>query len=154
MPDKLCQGKPPEWWEPTDQGARLALTLCRACPFLTRCPTGDPTPHGVIRAAVAYGDTGKPLPVCPCGYPVADYTGGTAGPCTRCRTPDVPIPDPAAVRRRAVLLLVRDGACDRTIAAQMKMSRRTVKNHRYAAGIRRPAGHTATLAQNAREEAA
>lgn len=146
MAKQLCRGQPPEHWEPANDGARLALALCRTCPDLAACPAGDPAPHGVIRAGVAYADTGAPLPVCPCGYPVADYTGGTVPPCARCRVPDVPVPDRTLVRRRAVRLLVRDGACDGRIAAELGISRKTARNTRYAVGVRRRPGRQAVAA--------
>jgi hypothetical protein len=133
---QLCRGRPPEWWTPEDVGARLALALCRACPTLARCPDGDPHPHGVIRAAVAYSDAGKPLPTCPCGYPDTAYTGGTITACGRCRVPDVPIPDPVTVRRLAVKLLARGGLHDQRIAAELGVSRRTARALRYQVGVR------------------
>lgn len=133
---QLCRGRPADWWSPDDDGARLALTLCRACPALPTCPEGDPSPHGVIRAGSAYTDAGASLPICPCGYPDTTYSGGTIGRCGRCRVPDTAIPDPAAVRRLAVKLLARDGLPDARIAAQMRLSRRTVRHHRVAAGRR------------------
>jgi hypothetical protein len=153
MTRRLCVGKPPEWWEPANDGARLALTLCRACPNLTRCPGGDPNPHGVIRAGAAYNDAGTAVPVCPCGRPVTDFRGGTIPPCPRCRVPDVPIPDPTALRRRRVEICARAGMPDGMIAVRLGVSAKTVRNDRIAAGIRRTAGHTATLQPRTRASA-
>jgi hypothetical protein len=136
MGRQLCHNRPPEWWAPDNDGARLALALCRACPNLTRCPDGDPEPHGVIRAAVAYGDAGRAIPVCPCGYPDTTYAGGTIARCGRCKVPDVAIPDPGTVRRLAVKLLARDGMPDKRIAAVLGVSRRTARGLRYQAGVR------------------
>jgi hypothetical protein len=66
MTTRICETKPPEWWETGDGGNRLALLLCGAC---TGCPNTDPRPTGVIRDAVAYNDDGHQLILCDCGYP-------------------------------------------------------------------------------------
>lgn len=96
MSQQLCATRPADWWEPRDDGARLAIALCRACPALTQCPDGDPHPAGVIRAAVAYADTGAALPECPtCGYPQLNAR------CRRCRVPATPIRSLGAQARRA-----------------------------------------------------
>ena len=91
MTRALCTTRPADWWDLGDDGNRLALGLCRVCPSLKRCADGDPRPHGVIRAAVAFADTGVPLPVCDCGYPHTTYRGGVVTCCTRCRVPAVPL---------------------------------------------------------------
>lgn len=66
--NRLCVGKPSDWWEPADDGARLALMLCSVCPARDEC--GPEPEHGVIRGGVAWSDAGERLPLCPCGYPV------------------------------------------------------------------------------------
>jgi hypothetical protein len=139
MARHACAGKPPEWWWTGDAGNRLALTLCRACPAAARCLTGDPQPHGVIRAATAYSDDATPLPVCGCGYPIDDYAGGTITGCRRCRTPDVPIPDRRKMRQLAVAAMVRSGRRDDEIAAVLRVSPRTVRADRLRSGQRRRA---------------
>ncbi len=149
-----CAGKPLDWFTPADDGARLALALCRPCPLLAACPSYDPDPHGVILAGVPYSDAGLPLPLCRCGYPVADHRGVTASACPRCRVPDVPIPDPTALRRRRVEILARADTPDGQIALRLGVSAKTVRNDRLAAGIRRQAGHTATLQPRNRARAA
>lgn len=135
----LCVGKPAEWWSPEHDGARLALGLCSVCPGRPRCLDGDPRPHGVIRAGIAWTDDGRPLPVCPCGYPDWDYRGGpTNRVCPRCRIPDVPIPDRLALRRRRVITLAARMS-DGQIADRLGVSAKTVRVDRIAAGlIRRP----------------
>ncbi len=87
----LCATLPPEWWDTEDDGARFALKLCRGCSARrgSECSAGlpDPSPAGVVRAGVAYSDAGKPLPLCPCDYPIIGYRGGTPGRCHRCLPP-------------------------------------------------------------------
>lgn len=85
---RLCETRPADWWDTADGGARLALYLCRVCPALARCESGPE--YGVIRAGKAYGDNGKVLPICPCGYPnrhVAGGAGKTNPLCHRCAVP-------------------------------------------------------------------
>lgn len=135
MTGPLCRRRPPEWWTPDDDGARLALTICRLCPNLEPCAAGDPRPHGVIRAGQVWSDTGRPLPVCGCGYPVDDYRGGDITACRRCRIPDVPIPDQKQVRARTVRLLVRAGHDDHALAAALGVQAGTAKLLRQKAGI-------------------
>lgn len=84
----LCMTRPPEWWDLGNDGNRLALLLCNACPRVARCGEGDPKPHGVILAGIAWADSGVALPICWCGYPQTNYRGGTAADCPRCRVPD------------------------------------------------------------------
>lgn len=89
----LCATRPSEWWEPADPGARLALALCRVCPALPSCLDGDPRPYGVIRAAAAWSDEGKPLPICACGYPNCSDQKMRRPYllCSRCRPPRIRI---------------------------------------------------------------
>lgn len=89
----LCTGRPADWWDTEDDGARLALALCRACPALQECPSGDPHPKGVVRAGNAYSDTGAVLPICPtCGYPQVGYKGGPVfDTCGRCKVSQIPM---------------------------------------------------------------
>lgn len=87
---RLCVGQPPELWEVGDDGNRLALALCRVCPQLGWCSSTSVDERGVIRAGVAYGDTGRVLPVCRCGYPNRKQPAwdGTVNPlCHRCAPP-------------------------------------------------------------------
>lgn len=90
-PDGLCFTRPADWWSPDDDGARLALLLCRACPRLNRCEDESGKEYGVIRAGVAYGDDGRVLPLCACGYPNRHRRGGTGRTNTRCHRCAVPI---------------------------------------------------------------
>jgi hypothetical protein len=144
MTGPLCVGKPPEWWlELGDDGNRLALALCRVCPIRRdkvcagRYVIPDEHPAGVIRAAVAYSDAGTPLPVCgTCGYPVADYGGGDVL-CTRCKVPDVAIPDPKQVRDRRIRLLVAGGMDDEQLAAALGIRRAGARRARLRAGVKR-----------------
>jgi len=128
---RRCVGKPADWWTPDDDGARLAIALCRGCPALARCTTEDPHPHGVIRAAVPYSDDGQVLQLCPCGYPDLAYRGGARTVCGRCRTPDVPIPGAVDLRRRRVAALAAR-LTDQQIADQLGVSARTVRDDRVA----------------------
>lgn len=68
MSRALCRTRPAEWWWTGDDGNRLALLICSACPVVDRC-TGD-EPHGVIVGGVAYDDHGERLGLCGCGRPV------------------------------------------------------------------------------------
>ena len=84
MTARLCPTRPAEWWDPFDDGARLAIALCRSCPGRGACLDGA-KPAGVIQAGIAFDDFGKPLPLCPtCGYP---RTGRPAATCARCAVP-------------------------------------------------------------------
>lgn len=120
----LCAGRDPEWWSPGSDGARLAMAICRRC---TGCPSNDPTPHGVIRQGVPYGDTGRVLPVCDCGYPNAGYRGGPVLPCARCAVPTVPIPDRKAVRASRIRHLAVLGLTARAIGIELRVSKETVR---------------------------
>ncbi|MEU7771251.1 hypothetical protein AB0C44_07985 [Micromonospora taraxaci] len=93
----LCFTQPPEFWETGDDGNRLALALCRACPLRRgdTCGAGlpDPKPTGVIRAGVAYNERGGVCPICvTCGYPVADLPHRRQPEGEGCRYCRVPTP--------------------------------------------------------------
>lgn len=81
----LCRTRPADWWDLGDDGNRLALAICAACPVLDRCAPGRH--HGVIRAGVAWAERGGRADICGCGYPVL----GIGDRCARCtvheRTP-------------------------------------------------------------------
>lgn len=87
----LCHGLPHEWWWTGDDGNRLAMAICRRCPTAPRCREGDPYPHGVLRAGVAYTDDGRAMSECAtCGYPRrANHGPKTYQPdtCPRCELP-------------------------------------------------------------------
>lgn len=81
----LCVGRDPEMWTPESDLARLAMAICRRC---TGCPDNDPKPHGVIRRAVPYSNTGRPMSVCPtCGYPQPGDASHHPDRCPRCDLP-------------------------------------------------------------------
>jgi len=89
----LCRTRPEDWWEFGDAGNRLALTLCRvACPVLEACAARDPGSAGVIRAAVAWTNAGKPAAMCPCGRPIVPKPSRISSQCIICDPPKVPIP--------------------------------------------------------------
>ncbi|MFY1686453.1 helix-turn-helix domain-containing protein [Plantactinospora sp. WMMB782] len=141
-----CHGKPADWWDTGDDGNRLALALCGVCP--TRdgdtCTAGipDPHPHGVIRAGIAYSDTGRRLPICRCGYPQDDYLGGQPTDCRRCRVPDVPIPDPRRVFRWRVRDLHLAGIREAEMARLLGRSPSTIRAVRTAEGWTRTKADT------------
>lgn len=84
-----CRTLPSDWWDTGDDGNRLALMLCRSCPVLEHCGQSRGE-AGVIRAGVAYGETGKVLPLCACGYPNLHQPGWNAPAnvlCHRCAVP-------------------------------------------------------------------
>lgn len=85
---KLCAGRPAQWWWTGDDGNRLALALCRACPLRASCV--DPDPYGVIVAGVAWSDTGRPLGVCHCGYPQTNQRHADGGCCRWCSVTTLP----------------------------------------------------------------
>lgn len=91
MTRALCRTTPPEYFYTGDDGNRLALMLCEACPARTdvTCSAGlpDPRPHGVIRAGIAYSEAGYPLGICDCGYPFVTGHGGPNTLCHRCDPP-------------------------------------------------------------------
>lgn len=138
MTRPLCQGPPAEYWHTGDDGNRLALMLCNSCPLRRGmyCDAGlpDPHPHGVVRAGVAYTDEGRALPVCACGYPQTAYLGGDVGPCPRCETPDVPIPDPKLVLRWRVRDLYNAGLSDKSMGPILHRTPRTILAIRRAQG--------------------
>lgn len=89
---RLCATRPADWWETGSDGNRLALMLCGVCPAIDRCAAEAGREAGVIRAGVAYGDNGRPLPMCAngCGYPNRHTRGGRGrwNPlCHRCSVP-------------------------------------------------------------------
>jgi hypothetical protein len=102
---QLCASRPAEWWDIEDGGARLALLLCRVCPQLQRCSSTAGDEHGVIRAGVAYGNDGKPLPICGCGYPnrhrIAWRTKKRPPLCHRCVVPSIRTPRTRVSRARS-----------------------------------------------------
>jgi hypothetical protein len=140
----LCAGQPTEYWTSLgDDGNRLALAVCRVCP----CRNGDqcvgpdvvpdPRPAGVIRAGIAWSDTGKLLPLCDaCGYPVVGYAGGDVS-CRRCAIPEVSIPDPKQVRGRRIRLLVAEGMSDDELATALGIRRAAAQTARLRAGAKR-----------------
>lgn len=127
----LCLNRPAEYWDSENDGARLALLICGAC---TGCPLDDADPYGVIRQGVAYGDTGRRLPICgDCGYPIAGYRGGPVH-CPRCLVPDVFVPTTAWLNRRRVLALAELPA--REVARRVGISANSVWRIRgKAAGV-------------------
>lgn len=154
----LCQRRPAEWWDTDNDGARLALALCSVCPSRRGdvCDAGlaDPDPYGVIRAAVAYSDTGRQLPVCGCGYPQTSYRGGATTDCPRCKTPDVPIPDPKLVLRWRVRDLFQAGLTDDRIAPIVGRHPSTIRAIRAENGWTRTRTETHAARRRATKEAA
>lgn len=148
-----CRGLPSDWWDTGDDGNRLALAICRACPErigdVCRAGMPDATPTGVVRAGVAYNDRGTALPLCECGYPQVAYAGGTVAPCPRCLVPDVPIPDRQEVRARALRLLLAAGATDTEIAVELRVSVRQAGRLRRSAGLSRRKSRPAVAPQAA-----
>lgn len=78
----LCRTLPEDWWDLPSDGNRLAMGICSVCPVRVRCGQGDPDPRGVVRAGVAYRDTGEVASVCPCGRPIP--TRRDRGECFTC----------------------------------------------------------------------
>jgi hypothetical protein len=92
----LCRTLPADWWDVGDDGNRLALALCSACPVLDRCSAGRH--HGVIRAGVAWSERGERAEICECGYPAL----GIGARCARCTVHDrTPLPRLVRLRRDA-----------------------------------------------------
>jgi hypothetical protein len=97
--DALCRTRPSDWWDLGDDSNRLAMLICSVCPVRSSCQTGDEEPHGVIRAGVAYRDTGERCQVCPCGRPVPSRRDRPE--CYRCEPRwDVQVPVVRKRRRR------------------------------------------------------
>ncbi|WP_420123881.1 hypothetical protein [Nakamurella sp.] len=88
----LCATRPADWWDLGDDGNRLALAICRACPALATC-AADTTAReaGVIRAGIAYLERGGIAPICQCGYPDDKRADSrrTTVLCRRCHVPQV-----------------------------------------------------------------
>jgi hypothetical protein len=81
----ICTRLPAEWWHVGDDANRLAILLCRVCPFLPRCDNGRQ--YGVIRAGVAWSNDGRPLPLCACDYPNTTDPRSSVKVCRRCAPP-------------------------------------------------------------------
>jgi hypothetical protein len=154
----LCQTRPAEYWDTDNDGARLALGLCSVCPSRRgdTCDAGlsDPRPHGVIRAGVAYSDTGHRLPICRCGYPQTNYLGGAVSDCPRCKTPDVPIPNPKLVLRWRVRDLFLAGYTDDRIAPIVGRHPSTIRAIRSREGWARTRAETHAARSRTDREAA
>ncbi len=87
----LCRTRPADWWDVGDDGNRLAMTLCRlACPVIAECAATAGDEAGVVRAGIAYADTGRVLDICPCGRPVIGQSA-LVGYCRICEPPAVRI---------------------------------------------------------------
>lgn len=136
----ICVTRPADWWDTGDGGNRLALGYCSVCPSRsgTTCTAGlpDPHPHGVIRAGVAYSDSGKALPICSCGYPQTNYRGGATSGCPHCSVdPTIPIPVAREVRR-----LVDEAVVERLLAGDppswvSPVDRREAMRRLWASGL-------------------
>lgn len=136
MTRQLCRGLPADWWEPASDGARLAMAICRRCPSLDGCEAGDPKPHGVIRAGIAYSDAGRVLPPCSaCGGPNSTYSGGdpSVKVCGGCVVPQVPIPNVLRTRQAWMVALAKRGFTARQVAEETGASRSTVERVLLAA---------------------
>jgi hypothetical protein len=167
-PGALCDRRLPgwesgNWWDTGDDGNRLAVLLCAACPIRARCadrlsPVGPVGPVGVVCAGVAYDDTGRPAPLCGCGRPAvivrisktdradrtvtARVTGRGAGSCTLCVPPARPArPQRPRVQRRKHT--VDGGAVDRLLAVGWPTDRRpTIAEKKAAVAALIRDGHT------------
>lgn len=86
-----CQTRPADWWEFGDDGNRLALLLCAACPGCLF--PADCGPAGVIVAGRAYDEDGQLHTLCECGYPAqapaTRHQGRNPQKCSRCKLPDI-----------------------------------------------------------------
>lgn len=85
-----CQTRPADWWEFGDDGNRLAILLCAACPGCLF--PADCHPAGVIVAGRAYDDDGDAHKLCPCGYPAQSKPTGHHTKkqlCSRCTPPEI-----------------------------------------------------------------
>mgnify|MGYP001574485219 CR=1 FL=1 len=133
MVTRLCVGRPCDWWDLGDDGNRLALAFCYVCPSRTRCSAGDPRPHGVIRAGVAYSDAGNPLAICACGYPDTSYRDGRIGAgCPRCAVPPLDVVRPAVEQRARV------GDSNAALGRRFGADRTTVREALKRWGFERP----------------
>ena len=128
----LCRTMPSDWWATGDDGNRLALGICSVCPVRVRCGQGDPKPHGVVRAGVAYRDSGAVAVVCPCGQPIP--TRRDLGMCFTCE-PRFDLPVPVAhtpqrldTRRDEIAALLAVGGSYRSIGRKLGMAASSVRN--------------------------
>lgn len=138
MLDALCRTRPSDWWDLGDDGNRLAIALCSACPVRSSCQTGDEEPHGVVRAGVAYRDSGERCDVCPCGRPIP--TRRDSGECYLCEPRwDVVVPvvvkrgrgrprQMPAARERQMAALRDAGVPFREIALEFRIPKSTVQS--------------------------
>lgn len=130
----LCRGRPPEWWDTADDGARLALAICSVCPVAGWCATDQES--GVVRAGVAWTAAGDRAALCSCGYPAP---GARRAKCSRCDPPApadwrpavdrVYLPRGALDQRRdEIAALLAKGHSYRGIAAAMGVPPSSVRN--------------------------
>lgn len=125
----LCAGLPAELWDSHDDGARLALAICRRCPVQPTCLAGDPHPVGVVRAGVAFSNTGRPLSVCPtCGYPQPGDALGGGDRCPRCDVPTLSKFQPDLFRWHAAGL--SDAEAGRRVGASARQVRDARRRYR------------------------
>jgi hypothetical protein len=122
---QLCRGLPSDWWTCGDDGARLAMAICRRCPDRLGCAEGDPRPYGVVRAGAPFSDTGVLLGDCPtCGYPQPGDRVAQRDKCPRCELP------PLSTFRSDIEAWIAAGADNKTIGARVGATARQVRDAR------------------------
>lgn len=124
---RLCVGRPAEWWETDNDGARLALDICSVCPGLASCDRGRR--WGMVQAGVAWNELGFPAGICACGYPLpVSREGVERSQCFRCRPrQNLTVPCRRPGNRAAhVAALLRRGVPYRTIGADLGISKTAV----------------------------
>lgn len=138
----LCVGRPAEWWDSADDGARLAIGICRLCPTRANCLDGDPHPEGVIRGGVAYSNRGAAMNLCPtCGYPQPGELTNLLNQSERCPRCDVP----SLARWRGDIDRWHEaGLSDRDAGKRLGASREQIK------AVRRPRGKQLASATSGR----
>lgn len=125
MTRQLCEGMPAEWWDVADDGARLAMAICRRCPSQVSCPEGDPTPYGVVRAGAPFTTAGTLLDAClTCGYPNLGGPMNRAGRCQHCDLP------PLSRWRIDIERMAAAGLNNRQIGERLGATRLDVKGAR------------------------
>jgi hypothetical protein len=101
------------------------MAICGGCSGRATCLDGDPSPRGVIRAGIAFSDTGIVFPPCPtCGYP---QPGASSQHRDRCPNCDVPT---LSRWRGDIQRWAAQGVSDRQAGARLGATAQQIKDAR------------------------
>lgn len=136
-----CRRLNPDDYDTGADGNRFVMLLCnQVCPVRAQCAAADPAPVGVIRAGIAYTNTGDKAAICGCGQPIHPPRVASTM-CRRCDPPlDTPMPRYRQTRRArhgevarhadTIVDLKGRGFSDRAIALRLGCSATAVRGVR------------------------